>query len=382
VPTPLRWRLLDYDTRVTLTECTDIDGLFSDRVFPVEPTYEQYTLTGCQPAGPLGAAIDGTGPAWLGNLFLEGAHVPGRPVSEGCPPGCAGCYNNCAELLDVRVVGHRPHDNGSGLLDVDLEGHLRQDDVRLSRDDLPGYRLSAWPSGSPAGECRGVTGLRRARPERWSPGPPLTLLGCRPGLTGQVDAALAHVRVDGPAHTMGDAQRVWGDVVDTRPSALGAGLVDVALDARLDAPLAANDRPLWNLWRAGGPATRNEWAPLARSDRYLWVHAANVHRNHAPDRPAAPVYHLDGRHVTDYDGFFCAIGEALNGPGGWFGGDLFWLHENIFDHAGNLNLVWHSSDVARTHLVPGYDRKAWDAAVTFDDLVRFLTEERVNLDLR
>jgi hypothetical protein len=40
------------------------------------------------------------------------------------------------------------------------------------------------------------------------------------------------------------------------------------------------------------------------------------------------VYHLDGRYVTDDDGFYRAIGEAVNGPGGWFGGDLFWLHEN------------------------------------------------------
>ncbi|MFE9658234.1 hypothetical protein [Micromonospora sp. NPDC006431] len=42
--TPLRWRLLDQETGATLTDCTDIDGLFVDRVCPNEPLYERYTL--------------------------------------------------------------------------------------------------------------------------------------------------------------------------------------------------------------------------------------------------------------------------------------------------------------------------------------------------
>jgi hypothetical protein len=98
------------------------------------------------------------------------------------------------------------------------------------------------------------------------------------------------------------------------------------------------------------------------------------------------VYHLDGRHVTDYDAFCCAIGEAVNGPGGWFGGDLFWLHENVATGDGGatpgFHLIWHHSDVARTHLVAGYDHKTLLPAITFDDLVRHLTDDGVHLELR
>ncbi|SFF89289.1 hypothetical protein SAMN05421541_12848 [Actinoplanes philippinensis] len=79
---PLRWRLLDLETGATLTECVDVDGLFTDRVFPVEPVYERYTLLNCAPSGPLVAAINGTGPTWFGNFAVEGAHVPGRPLSR------------------------------------------------------------------------------------------------------------------------------------------------------------------------------------------------------------------------------------------------------------------------------------------------------------
>jgi len=116
------------------------------------------------------------------------------------------------------------------------------------------------------------------------------------------------------------------------------------------------------------------------------VRAAAVHRIYAPDRPADTAYRLDGRYVTDDDGFYCAIGEAINAPGGWFGGDLFWLHENAATGDGGatpgLRLIWHDSEVARTHLVSGCDRKSWLPAVTFDDIVRSLTKDGVQLELR
>jgi hypothetical protein len=76
---PARWCLLDMETGATLTDCMDIDGLFVDRVFPVEPLYERYTLLSCAPFGPL----------WFGNFVVEGAHVPGRPVdSTVCTAAC------------------------------------------------------------------------------------------------------------------------------------------------------------------------------------------------------------------------------------------------------------------------------------------------------
>ncbi|SBT39252.1 barstar family protein [Micromonospora auratinigra] len=391
MPNPPRWRLLDMNTDVTLTECADVDGLFVDHVFPVEPDYERYTLVGCAPSGPLRAAVDGTGPAWLGNVLLEGAHVPDVPVSHRCGDGCAECWDIMEELLDVRVVGHRTTGDGSGRLDIDLDGHRRDSDSNGGGTRPPtvaGHRLftCSGTEETAAGECRDVTNLFHARPEVWPEGPPLTLRGCRTALTGPVEAELAHVRVDGTVNSMGWGHRVVGNVLDVAPSALGDDLVDITLDARIPEPLAANDRPLWDMWRAGGPTEPNGWAPLERSDRHLWVRAAAIHRIHAPDKPAGTVYHLDGRFVTDYDAFYCAIGEAINGPGGWFGGDLFWLHENAATGDGGatpgFRLVWHHSEVARAHLVPGYDRKSWDRAVTFDDLVQFLTQEGVRLELR
>ena len=158
---PLRWRLLDGTTGAGLTDCMDIDGIFVDRVFPAEPLYERYTLVNCAPSGPLLAAIDGTGPARFGNFIVEGAHVPGRPVNESCEPGCKECYDTVEELLDVRVVAHRPAADGSGLFDIDLEGHRREGDNNQGGAGAPtvfGYRLIIWsaadgshPEETPAG---------------------------------------------------------------------------------------------------------------------------------------------------------------------------------------------------------------------------------------
>ncbi|GIE78502.1 hypothetical protein Aph02nite_44520 [Actinoplanes philippinensis] len=393
MPIPLRWRLLDIESGETVTECSDIDGLFTDRVFPAPPVYEHYTLVGCRPTGPLRAAIDGTGPDWLGILVVEPVHVPGRPADEPCDPGaCHECGFSVEELLDVRLVGHRPAADGSDRLDVDLTGHRFDGHNNRHGTTAPeafGYRLLVTGiddrADERAGDCGDITGLFRQRADPWPPGPPVTLLGCRPGPTGSIEAELAHVRTDGTVSSMPGEHNVRGKIVATRPSAHGDGLVDLTLDGPIMEPLAGVDRALWDMWRSGGPTRPHLWAALDRGGRRRWVRAAALHRSHEPDKPAGTVYHLDGRHVTDEDAFYCALGEAINGPGGWFGTDLFWVHECATGDGGatpGFRLIWHDSSVARAHLVPGYDRFTWRAALTFDYLVQFLIEEGVKVELR
>ena len=51
--------------------------------------------------------------------------------------------------------------------------------------------------------------------------------------------------------------------------------------------------------------------------------------------------------MTDVEGFYCAIGEAINGPGGYFGVNADDLHDCVvMGRAGAANpfrLVWHDS---------------------------------------
>ncbi|GAT71321.1 barstar domain containing protein [Planomonospora sphaerica] len=142
----------------------------------------------------------------------------------------------------------------------------------------------------------------------------------------------------------------------------------------------------------GAPAARpNLWADYDRALRHHWSGAALRHRRSGrPDRPAGSTFYLDGRFVTDIEGFYCALGEAINGLGGYFGWNLSALDDCLRGRWGALppfRLIWHHAEVARRRLVPGYDRPASTRrtrgpAITLQDLLAILTEGRVDVDLR
>jgi len=118
--------------------------------------------------------------------------------------------------------------------------------------------------------------------------------------------------------------------------------------------------------------------------RHHWAGLALTHRSTGPDRPAGTTYHLDGRFVTDVEGFYCAIGEAINGPGGHFGWNLDALEDCLRGRFGAqtpFRLVWHDPTVAREHLAPGYDRHRLGPAVTFEYLQDMLAAHQVEIDL-
>jgi RNAse (barnase) inhibitor barstar len=78
--------------------------------------------------------------------------------------------------------------------------------------------------------------------------------------------------------------------------------------------------------------------------------------------------------VTDRPGFYCAIGEAVNGPGGYFGANLDALRDCLrggFGATAPFHLVWHASTVARTSL-GGY----------FGEILAVLHEGGVRTNLR
>jgi RNAse (barnase) inhibitor barstar len=138
-------------------------------------------------------------------------------------------------------------------------------------------------------------------------------------------------------------------------------------------------------WYAGRPAEKNLWRGYDRGLRHHWAGMALQHVSRAPDRPAGTTYDLDGRFVTDIEGFYCAIGEAINGPGGYFGWNLDAFDDCLCGKFGArppFRLAWHDSAVARRHLVAGYDQFRLGPMTTVDDLLGMFAEHRVDVDLR
>ncbi|MFF2039052.1 barstar family protein [Kitasatospora sp. NPDC058170] len=76
-------------------------------------------------------------------------------------------------------------------------------------------------------------------------------------------------------------------------------------------------------------------------------------RQPQPDHPAHPAYRLDGRGITDRVAFYTALGAALNGPGGYYGGNLDALADCLrggFGPRPPFTLVWADAETARRHL--------------------------------
>jgi RNAse (barnase) inhibitor barstar len=224
--------------------------------------------------------------------------------------------------------------------------------------------------------------------------PRVRLLGCQlepPAAIGQAPEAGRRIRAEVHAVAAdGSARRVLGAVVSgtveaSEPSGLGAGLIDVTVHSDPTEPLPTGILDILAHRRTGGPTQNNQWAGYDRALRHHWAGVALTHRSDAPDQPADTTYDLDGRFVTDVEGFYCAIGEAINGPGGYFGWNLDALDDCLrggFGAQTPFRLVWHDSAVAHEHLTGGYDRLRLRPAVTFDYLLDMLTAHHIEIDLR
>ncbi len=120
---------------------------------------------------------------------------------------------------------------------------------------------------------------------------------------------------------------------------------------------------LWERWRQSAPTTKNEWAHYDEDRRRDWLKIVSLyHGSHTmiPTQDAVPnVFEMDGTFITDYASFFCAIGEAICGAGGYFGKNIYSLIDCTYGGYGAFSpftLVWYNSEIAKNSL----DQQAWN----------------------
>ncbi len=211
------------------------------------------------------------------------------------------------------------------------------------------------------------------------------LAGCAP--TGGLRAATGHI--GGRRARAGNAHLVLLDAVGTpigqyfvndvtaeavKPSVHGAHLVDLTVRLWCQDAYAGAAWP-WHLRRTGRLDRPGLWHRLDRAGRHGWLSAALIHHafRSVPDRPPDTVYRLDGRHITDVDGFYCALGEAVNGPGGYFGWNADALEDCLLGHWGAqapFALRWHAFAAARSHLVRPDDRSGRPPLEVIEEVFR------------
>ena len=381
---PPKYVLLSYDAQSefdgedgyeeTWALCADAEDLFADPPPPARHTYE---LLGCAPENELSAALTrarAEGSAPLGFLALEILGRSGERTGEWF-------------LKDVRILGDRASVRAPSRRDITIEAHRppNQPDHPRCPPFSPGYRLLG-AQGEPHGACRDLAHLDEEQLDPMEP--PLRLLGCaaQGALRAALDAGdedLGHVkvaRIDTSGRTV--QMVVEGELTAWIPSARGRGLVDLALEPWSERPpLAAAE--VWDLWSAGRPVQPGLWSRCGAQARAFWL--GTTLANHAPtdpDRPSGATYHLEGRHIIDLPGFFCALGEAVNGPGGYFGHSEAALSDCLSGRWGALppfTLVWHDADVARRCL--GVTPHADHRPSTFEELLHLLAQRRVTVRL-
>lgn len=333
---PGRYTLTGTERDVAWGVCAGVDGLFGE---PLRGTYE---LFGWAPEGvwapqsvsaPEGVEVRG----WAGSRVWL---VPDDPELD---PWL---------LEDAESLGRLPGTDSlvlTGLDDYEGPPESYRGPVRV-------HDGSRW-----LGSCREFSLV--LPPERAAP--PLVLRGFVQG--EQLRAALKRgtrrardleevaLEIHDDQGELLTARLLWTEVTAWRPSPCGAALIDLELDAQHFTPVPEYARPIWERWFAGPPDTPGAWAALDTRLRGAWLDLVRDRgcRRARGDQPAGQAYELDGGHVTDEPGLYLALGEAVNGPGGYFGGCLAALDDCLrgtFGYSGPATLLWRDAATARERL--------------------------------
>lgn len=76
---------------------------------------------------------------------------------------------------------------------------------------------------------------------------------------------------------------------------------------------------IWEMWREARPAATNLWSTFTEIQRERWLEVTRLSFMMDQEDKRYEVYSFDATYVVYVTSFFCALGEAINGPGGYFG---------------------------------------------------------------
>ncbi|MFI9752053.1 barstar family protein [Streptomyces collinus] len=110
---------------------------------------------------------------------------------------------------------------------------------------------------------------------------------------------------------------------------------------------------IWKKWAAGVEC--GDWARQPPEWCGSWLHVAQTawftSGKRATRYDTRETVFLNGTQITTRDAFFCALGEAVNGAGGYFGsshgGLIDCLRTALREHAPPFRLVWRNFATSR-----------------------------------
>lgn len=115
---------------------------------------------------------------------------------------------------------------------------------------------------------------------------------------------------------------------------------------------------IWRKWASGGPVERGEWSQQPSEWHESWLHVVQTawfcSGKNATRYETSAEATLDGTGIATRDAFYCALGEAVNGPGGYFGSNLDALFDCLRkmrrENGPSFRLVWQNFSSSREAL--------------------------------
>ncbi|GAA3304652.1 barstar family protein [Streptomyces cinereospinus] len=125
---------------------------------------------------------------------------------------------------------------------------------------------------------------------------------------------------------------------------------------------------IWRTWADEGPSEHGAWARLPAAWHASWLHVVQnswfATGRRATRYGTGATVVLDGSAVTGRDAFYCALGEAVNGPRGYFGSNLDALFDCLrtsrAEGAAPFGLVWRDLPASRDALGADYTGRVLD----------------------
>ncbi|GII75540.1 hypothetical protein Sru01_05220 [Sphaerisporangium rufum] len=119
---------------------------------------------------------------------------------------------------------------------------------------------------------------------------------------------------------------------------------------RCDCPGAAK---VWRRWAMGG-IVEGEWLRWPAIEHCSWLHVVQnawfTAGHRAARYGANDIVYLNGSNIYNKASFYCAFGEAVNGPGGYMGSNLDAMADCMSSNCGDgalAKIIWRDFEVSQ-----------------------------------